>query len=146
MSGGWGGNRRADRLILKYVPVNFTPDAAAGGVSSADMLAAVIAGIDDALGGSGGGLQGVKSLLIESASFVFAGSTSTYTLPESITTDAAYLEFNLLAKSGVLVMENVGVSTTPTARGEYRVDGSTLEIYGDVTGDGDTYWIQYAIA
>ena len=142
---GWGGGRRGDRMTLKWTPTNFTPDATAGGVPSADMLAAILAGIDTALGSSSS-FAGVESLEIEASSFTYdsVNGSSSYTLPQSITSDSAYRDLVVLAKSGVLVMENVSPSA-PSASNQFKVDGTTFTIHGDVTGSGDTYGITYAI-
>ena len=143
---GWSGGRRGDRLVMKFTPTNFTPDATAGGVPSADMLAAILAGIDNALGSGASTFSGVESLELEASSFQYDSTTdlSSRTLPSSITTNAAYRDFVVLAKSGALVMENVSPNV-PGATNEFRINGTTLSIHGDVTASGDTYGITYAI-
>ena len=82
---------------------------------------------------------------IAAASFVYSGGTglSTSSLTTMPSTDAGLTPLRKLWRNGIL--EPTMVSGTPAADGEWRLNGQTLEIYGDVTGSGDDFYVLYPV-
>jgi hypothetical protein len=93
----------------------------------------------------------VEQELLLSANFSYtsgptnaSGGISSILLSFESSADANLQGMKLLAKGGVLNMKRV--SGAPAANGEYRMTGTTLEIYGDIRGSGDTYLAVYPVA
>ena len=86
----------------------------------------------------------VKRISIPASSFVFSSPISTYTVTGTPDISDQLKEMQELYRNGVADGEK---STTgePDAAGEWRLNGSVLEIYGDVTATGDTYKILYHV-
>jgi hypothetical protein len=95
--------------------------------------------------GGGGTSVAFDDTEIAAAAFVYSGITglSTFTIPSSPSSDAGLLKARSLWRNGVL--EPTMVTGTPAADGEWRLNGTTLEVFGDVTGSGDDYYVRYPV-
>lgn len=82
-----------------------------------------------------------KREVIDAGSFVFNSPVSEYTLAAVPDTAAGVLDARDLWRNGVLSPNMV--SGVPAAPGEWRITGSTLQIFGDVQGSGDEYVVRY---
>jgi len=95
---------------------------------------------------SGGGTSvTIDDANILGSAFVYSGGTglSTVTISPAPSLDAGLLKLRKLWRNGVL--ETSMVAVTPAAAGEWRLNGTTLEIFGDVTGSGDGFYLQYPV-
>lgn len=89
-----------------------------------------------------------------SADFAFGSNLSTLTLSAAIDSTAAAWAggLNRLICDGIEAFPTTGTvfkyatGGAPAADGEWRVNGTTLQIYGDVTGTSSTFNITYPIA
>jgi hypothetical protein len=97
-------------------------------------------GLRVAAGGAGMPVKAEKDDFT-SASFSYSGGLSTIATTVTADSHASIIGQRSLTKSGADVMTMV--SGSPAAAGEWRINAGNLEIYGDVTGDGDTYRLRY---
>ena len=75
------------------------------------------------------------------SAFAFGGSISTVTVahtPLGAPGLTGYLE---LFRNGIA--DQTRVTIAPAAPGEWRLNGTTLQVFGDVTASGDTYRVTY---
>ncbi len=75
------------------------------------------------------------------SAFTFGAGISTVTVantPNSVTSLAGVAE---LCRNGVADLTRVSVA--PAATGEWRLNGTSLEVFGDITASGDTYRVVY---
>lgn len=83
----------------------------------------------------------VRREAIAAASFSYSSPISTFTVAQTPDTAAALVEMQELYRNGVA--DGTKVAITPAAAGEWRLNGTSLEIYGDVTASGDTFKVLY---
>jgi hypothetical protein len=89
-----------------------------------------------------------------SSDFAFASNLSTVTLATAIDSTAAAWAggLNRLSIDGIEAFPTTGTQLkyatggAPAADGEWRVNGTTLQIYGDITGTSSTVAVTYPIA
>lgn len=88
----------------------------------------------------------VKSLTVDTlaSAFSFASGISSKTGFTAPDTHANSLDAQELFKGGIANMKRVAIA--PAANGEWRFNGTTLEVFGDVTASGDTYRVKYLTA
>ena len=93
--------------------------------------------------GGGGGFGKIQREYIESDVFTFSIETglSTSTLVKVPTTDADSVNMRELYRNGVV--DAVMVDVTPFRSSQWRIVGNVLEIFGNVTDEGDTYIVRY---
>lgn len=101
------------------------------------------AGARVATGGVGLPSKSIEETFAASA-FAFGSGISTKTVSQTPDTHANVLQGQALTKSGLDVMKRVAIA--PAASGEWRLNGTTLEIFGDVTASGDQYRVRYSQA
>jgi hypothetical protein len=89
---------------------------------------------------------GVRQVEWPVTSFAYDAGTglSTVALPAPASTDAARRGQSILFKSGAMVLRRI--DGVPASAGEFTVSASTLSVFGDVTGSGDTYTLVYPLA
>lgn len=89
---------------------------------------------------------GVRQVEWPVASFSYDGGTglSTVALPAPASVDAVRRGQSILFKSGAMVMHRI--DGVPGSVGEFTVSASTLTVFGDLAGSGDTYTLVYPLA
>lgn len=75
------------------------------------------------------------------SAFTFGGIYSTVTVAHSASAVAALSGYKELFRNGVA--DQSFVTGAPAAAGEWRVTGTTLQVFGDITASGDTYRVVY---
>lgn len=83
----------------------------------------------------------VQRQTVLASAFTYASPISTKTVSATPLTDAQLVQMQELFRNGVC--DGTKVSGQPAAAGEFRLNGTTLEVYGDVTASGDTYRVLY---
>jgi len=93
--------------------------------------------------GGGGGFGKIHREYIESNMFEFSLITnlSTAVLIKVPTIDRDSVNMRELYRNGVV--DAVMVDVTPSRSNQWRIVGNTLEIFGNVTDEGDTYIVRY---
>lgn len=93
----------------------------------------------------GGASVTIDDAEILAASFSYSSGTglSTSTIATTPSADSGLLKLRKLWRNGVL--EPTMVTGIPAATGEWRLNGTTLEVFGDVTGSGDGFYLQYPV-
>jgi hypothetical protein len=91
----------------------------------------------------GGGFGKIHREYIESELFEYSidSGLSTVNLSKIPTTDLISVNMRELYRNGVV--DSVMVDLAPTASNQWRIVNGVLEIFGDVTGEGDTYIVRY---
>ena len=91
----------------------------------------------------GGGFGKIHREYIESELFSYSALSglSTIGLSKTATTDQFSVNMRELYRNGVV--DAVMVELTPAAPNQWRIANDVLEIFGDVTGEGDTYIVRY---
>jgi hypothetical protein len=103
--------------------------------STADELAVKVGGIaENYLGFSW------KTVEILASAFSYSATRSTYTLPNSASSNANVIDMAVLYKNGVNDQTRI---TTTAATDDWSVSGTTLSVHGDITASGWTYKITY---
>lgn len=83
---------------------------------------------------------------IPAASFSYAASVSTYSLPENASLDSHVEDMASVWRNGVQLDDNNRVASSPSSTGEWSIEAGTLSIYGDVTTPVvDYYEIKYPV-
>jgi hypothetical protein len=78
--------------------------------------------------------------IIPAASFVYTSPSSSYTLSSAASANPNVLDMATLYRNGVNDQTRV---TSPSANEEWKIVGTTLAVYGDVTSSSDTYKVTY---
>lgn len=109
--------------------------------SASGQLSKSSSGLRVATGGAGMPVK-AESDAVTGNAFTLDSGVSKYTVGATPSTHANVLKARRLEINGVA--NNVMSANTPANAGEWRLNGTTLEIYGDITGNtGDTYRVYY---
>lgn len=100
--------------------------------------------------GGGGSLNGVTRLEINQSNFTFSAGLSTYTVTGTPNTDSAWSGLYTLEANGIRLSPTDGrllkrVSGAPANAGEWRINGTTLQVYGDMTGTTADWSVTYPV-
>lgn len=83
-----------------------------------------------------------ETVEIAASAFSFSATRSTYTLSSAASSNANVLDNAELLRNGVGGVTRV---TTTSATDEWSLDGTTLSIHGDITGNEATYQLRYVV-
>ena len=81
---------------------------------------------------------------IPAGSFTLQSGNSIYTLAQTAVVDDYVIAYSRLTRNGLELPSRQTGSLTATEH--WSLSGTTLTVYGDITGSGDTYEINYVIA